>query len=142
MSQPPAQLEGTFDSVLGFFTLHHLHDLTTCFRAMVRLVRPGGQVAFLEPNPYNALYYAQMLITPGMTWQGDGGLVRMRRGVLFGAMREAGLERLEMTRFGFFPPFLANRPWGARLEAALERFPLWRPCLPFQIFKGQRPMAR
>ncbi len=140
VSQPPSALRAAFESVVGFFTLHHLHDLSACFQAMARLVRPGGQVVFLEPNPYNPLYYLQILLTPGMTWQGDGGLVRMRRGLLFRAMRDAGLRDLDLTRFGFFPPFLTNRPWGRAVEALLERVPLWRFALPFQIIKGRRPL--
>ncbi|MCS7060641.1 MAG: class I SAM-dependent methyltransferase [Anaerolineae bacterium] len=138
ISRPPSELEERFDSVIGFFTLHHLHDLELCFRGITRLVRPGGVVAFLEPNPYNPLYYLQILFTPGMTWEGDGGLIHMRRSVLFNAMRRAGLENLELTRFGFFPPFLTNRTWGARLESILERIPLWKFALPFQIIKGRK----
>ena len=134
----PEELDGQFDVVVGFFTLHHLHSLPACFEAMTRLVKPGGRVVFLEPNPYNILYYIQMLITPGMTWQGDGGMIRMRRNPIFRAMQGAGLGRFVMARFGFFPPFLANRPWGARLEAVLERVPVWRSFLPFQLFRGER----
>jgi SAM-dependent methyltransferase len=139
VSQPPLELLGAFEGIVGFFTLHHLHGLVACFRAMVQLVQPGGQVVFLEPNPYNPLYYIQIAVTPTMTWQGEGGLVRMRPSLLFRAMEEAGLRCCQLKRFGFFPPFLANHRWGARVEALLERFPLWRSCLPFQIFKGQRP---
>jgi SAM-dependent methyltransferase len=138
LSDPPPELLERFDSVVGFFTLHHVHDLPRCFEGAARLVRKGGSVVFLEPNAFNPLFYLQMLVTPGMTWEGDGGMVRMRRGPVFRAMREAGLERLSLSRFGFFPPFLANRSWGRRLEALLERFPPWRPLLPFQITIGYR----
>jgi len=136
--RPPAELLGQFDAVIGFFTLHHLHDLPGSFEAMTRLLKPGGSLVFLEPNPYNPLYYVQMLLTPNMTWKGDGGMVRMRPGIIFRAMRDGGLSRLVMTRFGFFPPFLSNRPWGQKIEIILERAPIWRPLLPFQIFRGQR----
>ena len=138
LADPPADLVGQFDAVLGFFTLHHVHDLARCFEGAVRLLRSGGRVLFLEPNAFNPLFYAQILLTPGMTWEGDGGITRMRRGPLFTAMRKAGLERLALHRFGFFPPFLANRPWGRRVEARLERFPPWRTLLPFQIVIGYR----
>jgi SAM-dependent methyltransferase len=134
----PPKLEA-FDSVVALFTLHHLHDLRVSFEAMRRLVKPGGRVAFLEPNAYNPLYYVQMLVSPGMTWEGDGGVVRMRRSVVLGALRDAGFVRPDMARFGFFPPFLSNRPWGARLESLLERVPAWNAILPFQLFKADRP---
>ena len=138
LADPPAELVGRFDAVMGFFMLHHVHDLAGCFSGAARLVRSGGSVVFLEPNALNPLFYVQILVTPGMTWEGDGGVARMRRGVIFEAMRKAGLEQLALRRFGFFPPLLANRPWGRRFEARLERFPLWRPLLPFQIAIGHR----
>lgn len=134
----PPELAGQFDAVIGFFTLHHLHNLTQCFEAMARLLKSGGRVVFLEPNPYNPLYYVQILITRDMTWEGDRGIVHMRPSLIFRAMQSAGLSRLTMSRFGFFPPFLANRPWGSRLERPLERVSIWRALLPFQLFRGDR----
>jgi SAM-dependent methyltransferase len=136
--RPPAELLCRFDVVVGFFTLHHLHDLELSFRSMARLVKPGGRIAFLEPNALNPAYYVQIVATPGMTWQGDGGMVRMRRSRVHGAMTRAGLVDLRLERFGFFPPMITNRRWGAALERVFERIPLWRPLLPFQLFGGRR----
>jgi SAM-dependent methyltransferase len=137
--QPPPGLEGRFDAVLATFALHHMHDIPACVAAMARLARPGGRLVFLEPNPYNMLYYVQIALAPGVTWDGDRGILNMRRTVIFGALRGAGLRELAMARFGFFPPFLANRRWGRRVEAVLERIPVWRGLLPFQLFRGSRP---
>jgi SAM-dependent methyltransferase len=139
VTQPPSSLQGPFDAVIGFFMLHHMIDVPGCFRTAAALVRPGGWVAFVEPNPYNPLYYVQMTLKPGMTWRGDGGLVHMRRRPLFDAMEAAGLEDLGLTRFGFWPPFLANRPAAARVERVLERARPLQPVLPFQVFRGRRP---
>ena len=136
---PPDELHGRFAFVVGFFTLHHLHDLAACFAGMSRLLREGGRVCFLEPNPLNPLFYIQVAITPGMTWAGDKGLVKMRTSILAPALSSAGFRDLEMRRFGFFPPSLANRPAGAAFEKRLERVPVWRPFLPFQLLRGSRP---
>jgi SAM-dependent methyltransferase len=138
----PASLDRTFDAAVGFFTLHHLHDLPASFAAIARLVRPGGRIAFLEPNPLNVLYYIQLAVAPGMSWQGDKGILKMRPRTVFGAMEEAGLTSPRLERFGLFPPFAANRRFGARLERSLERMPLWRPLLAFQIFRGDVPTER
>jgi SAM-dependent methyltransferase len=141
----PELLDRTFDAAVGFFTLHHLHDLPAAFAAIARLVRPGGRVAFLEPNPLNLLYYIQLAVAPGMSWKGDKGILNMRPRTVFGAIEEAGLTYPRLERFGLFPPFAANRPLGARLERWLERVPLWRPLLAFQLFRGdiraERPRA-
>ncbi len=128
-----------YDAVVGFFVLHHMHNLPDCFSAMAKLVKPGGKVVFLEPNAFNILYYFQIMINPRMTWKGDGGMAKMRPGIIFPAMKAGGLTSLSLHRFGFFPPFIANRTWGMRLEKQLEKFPLWRSLLPAAIFCGKKP---
>jgi SAM-dependent methyltransferase len=138
----PESLNETFDAAVGFFTLHHLHDLSASFAAMARLVRPGGRIVFLEPNPLNVLYYIQLVVAPGMSWQGDRGILKMRPRTVFGAMEAAGLASPAIERFGLFPPFAANRPLGARLERGLERVPLWRPLRAFQLFRADVPAGR
>jgi SAM-dependent methyltransferase len=134
---PPAHLEGRFDAAIGFFTLHHLHDLELCFESMAGLVKPGGRIVFLEPNAFNPLYYVQVAITPGMTWKGDRGIIDMRKGRVFRAMRHAGLTNLRVHRFGWFPPVLANTRAGAKAERVLEKISL-RAMLPFQFFGAER----
>ena len=117
IADPPAELEGRFDAAIGFFTLHHLHDLGACFGGIRRVLRPGGRVVFLEPNPLNPLYYVQMLITPGMTWEGDGGIVRMRPKTVFDALAASGFERCRLSSFGFFPPFIAESKVGLYMSS-------------------------
>lgn len=139
VANPPEAFSGRYDAVVGFFMLHHVHDLNSCLNGIARVLVPGGRAVFLEPNPYNPLYYAQIALTPGMTWAGDRGIVHMRRRPLGEAMRAAGLEDFTVKRFGFFPPVIANRSWGRSLESVLERVPFWRTGLPFQVFHGRKP---
>ncbi len=106
---------------------------------MQALAKPGGRIVFLEPNPFNPLYYIQMLVVPGMSWSGDKGLLNMRRQTVFHAARAAGLVKPALGRFGFLPPFAVNRSWGPRVEERLERVPLWRSLLPFQLFRAEVP---
>jgi SAM-dependent methyltransferase len=133
---PPAELLGRFDAVVGLFALHHVHDIGASLRAMTGLLGPAGRIAFLEPNPYNPLYYVQMAVKPEMTWEGDRGMLRMRPGVIFPAMAAAGIGGLSHRRFGFFPPFAVNTRRGRRAEAVLERVRPLAPVLPFQLFGG------
>jgi SAM-dependent methyltransferase len=137
--EPPDELKRRFDAVVGFFTLHHLHDVGGSLRAMRDLARPGGRIVFLEPNPLNPLYYVQMLVVPGMSWSGDKGILNMREPKVFGAMREAGLAHPSVERFGFLPPFAVNRASGVRAEEALERVRLWSRLLPFQLYRADVP---
>ena len=136
---PPAHFDGAFDVVMGFFVLHHIHDLIPSFAGMARALKPGGRLVFVEPNPFNPLFYVQIAITPGMRWQGERGIINMRRDVIADACSRAGLTGYGLRRFGFFPPMIANRPAGRSVERVLERVPIWRPALPFQLFTARRP---
>ena len=136
---PPPELDGQFDAAVGFFALHHMHELERCFHGMARMVKPGGRIVFLEPNAFNPLYYIQMAVVPRMTWRGDKGVARMRMKLVAGTMERAGLASPTVERFGFFPPFLANLSVGARIERILERVPIWQAILPFQVFRAERP---
>jgi SAM-dependent methyltransferase len=135
---PPDELVGRFAGVVGFFTLHHLHDLEASISSMVQLLRPGGAFAFVEPNAFNPLYYIQIAATPGMSFRGERRLTSMRPAVILPAMRAAGLTDISIRRYGFFPPFVANRRTGQRLERALERIRFLRPVSAFQLFVGRR----
>jgi 2-polyprenyl-3-methyl-5-hydroxy-6-metoxy-1,4-benzoquinol methylase len=137
IAYPPAELLGRFDVVVGFFALHHMFDLESAFAGIAKLLKPGGRVLFLEPNPYNLLYYIQILVTPRMTWRGDKGILQMRRNRIFSAMAKASFAQQKLSRFGFFPPFVADRKWAQRAESILEKVPVWKPLLPFQIFSAR-----
>ena len=132
-----AQSAGQYDAVIGFFVLHHLYDLSRAFQAMAKLVKPGGCLAFIEPNPYNPLYYLQITLTPGMSWQAERGILNMRRSILFPAMEAAHLTNLTQRRFGFFPRFITNRTWGIQLEDQFEKAGILHPIRPFQFFGAQ-----
>jgi SAM-dependent methyltransferase len=124
---------------VGLFTLHHLHDVEGSIASMARLLRPGGCFAFVEPNAFNPLYYVQIAATPGMSFRGERRLTSMRPGLILPAIRAAGLTDARAFRYGFFPPFVANRKIGRRLEHALEQVAPLRPVSAFQIFLGLRP---
>ncbi len=127
---------GPFDGAAGFFFLHHLDTLAPLARSLSQVLAPGARVAFSEPNAFNPSFYAQILLTPGMSWRGDGGVRRMRPGALVPAFREAGFVDVRIERYGLFPPALANTGPGARIEEALERLAPLRPVLAFQILSA------
>ena len=136
---PPAELLGRFEGVIGFFTLHHLHDLAGSIASMTHLLRPGGRFAFVEPNAFNPLYYVQIAASPGMSFHGERRLTSMRPGVILPAMRAAGLTDVFVRRYGFFPPQLVNRRAGRAVEGALERIRPLHAVSAFQLFVGRRP---
>lgn len=138
IAHPPEALSGQYDAAIGFFALHHMFDLDRAFQGIAKILKPKGKLIFLEPNPYNLLYYLQILLTPKMTWKGDKGILKMRPRLLFPALKRAGFLHPAVDRSGFFPPFLTDLKGGVALEKKLEKFPLWKPLLPFQLFTAQK----
>ncbi len=134
----PPELVGRFDAVVGFFVLHHLADLRQAFASIRSLLKPGGKVGFVEPNPANPLYYLQIFLTPGMSWKAERGILNMHAPRLLNLLRASGFTDVKVKRFGFFPPFFANLRWLIPLERALERRKLLQPVLPFQAFWGSQ----
>lgn len=134
-------LDGPFDAALGFFFLHHLDDLLPTLRSLRSVLRSGGRVAFCEPNAFHLPFYLQILLTPGMTWKGDRGIVRMRAGLLRDALRVAGFEEPRIERYGMFPPGVSNRPAGAALESWLERRRILRRVQAFHVISAVAPGA-
>ena len=134
--EPPAELHGTFDVVTGFFVLHHLDDLDAAVAGGRALARPGGRVVFIEPNAWFPGFYVQVTLTPGMGWRAEKGIVRMRAARLRRAAVAAGLHDVQVTTFGAFPPALANRDWGRRLEKRVESVPGWDRAKAFVVVSG------
>jgi SAM-dependent methyltransferase len=131
------RIQRQFDAVIGLFTLHHMHDLDRTFQGVRSLLKPGGRIVFLEPNPWSPLYYVQILFTPKMKWFMERGMLRLKRKAVLELLGKAGFIRFTHDRFGFFPPFVVNAKIGPFLERRLEKISMAKPFLPFQIFKAE-----
>ncbi len=129
-----------FDFVIGVFVLHHLEDPSDTIRRLLKLVKPGGRMIFLEPNRWNPLYTMQILLLPDFSFREEWrlyqlGLHRLRR-----IITSAGCVEVEAERNGFFPPQILNRfDFALPLEKRLESIALINPILPFLMISGTRP---
>jgi 2-polyprenyl-3-methyl-5-hydroxy-6-metoxy-1,4-benzoquinol methylase len=127
---PPEILKNQYDAVVGFFILHHLPDMEKAFKAISSLLKPGGKAVFVEPNPYNPLFYLQILFHPKMRWKNERFMLLMRPRPLAQALQKSRLDGFTFHRFGFFPPFLSH----LKIQQKLEKIPFLKPILPFQVF--------
>lgn len=132
------KLEKKFDFIIGFYILHHLQDLKKSFRSMNLMLKKEGKIVFSENNPYNLLYYIQMIITPDMGWAGERGILNMRKGILSPVLSSSGFKDILIKRYGFFPPFISNTRIGYSMEKVLERIKVFYPILPFQIISAKK----
>jgi SAM-dependent methyltransferase len=129
---------GPFDAVVGFFFLHHLATFEPVLDGIARVLAPGGQLAFCEPNAFNPLVYLQVTFTPGMSWQGEPSISRMRPSVVVPLLRERGFSRIETSRYGMLPPAIANTGTGEWLERAIESVAPLRPFSAYRVFRAAR----
>ncbi|HEY8536000.1 MAG TPA: class I SAM-dependent methyltransferase [Vicinamibacterales bacterium] len=127
-----------FDAVVGFFMLHHLPDLPAAFRRCADLLRPGGVVAFCEPNAWYLPFYLQVLLTPRMRWSVERGIRNMRRGVLEPALTAAGFRDVSFRYYGWLPPALYNLAVGRALESAVDALPLPGAARAFVLVTARR----
>ena len=130
--------EACFDRSVGFFVLHHLENFEAAFSSIYDVISPGGRVAFCEPNGLNPLFYIQLAVTPSMRWKGDGGIIRMRPGVVLRAMKSAGFTDLRHGLYGYLPPMLYNTKIGPRIERLMGYIPDPGCFRAFRIFSGRK----
>jgi SAM-dependent methyltransferase len=133
---------GPFDAVVGFFFLHHLREPDEVLGAARSVLAPGGQIAFCEPNAFNPLIYAQVIVTPGMSFKGEPGITRMRPAVVFPILRRLGFEDVRTDLYGALPPVLANTAPGAVAERAIELVRPLRPLSAYRVFSARLPQKR
>jgi SAM-dependent methyltransferase len=132
---------GRYDFVVGLFVLHHLHDPVATLAQLVRLLRPGGRLAFLEPNRLNPLFLFQIACCADMHWGAEKGIYRYGASGFEALLARAGATRIGLARAGFFPPQVLNRaPRAIALERWIERRRWIGPLLPFLIVSGERPV--
>jgi 2-polyprenyl-3-methyl-5-hydroxy-6-metoxy-1,4-benzoquinol methylase len=132
-----SQLPGSYDAIIGYFILHHLPDMEKTFTVLSSLLKPGGKIFFVEPNPQNLLYYVQILLHPKMRWKSERYMLKMRPKYIKSHLSE--FSEFQTERYGFFPPFLHEK--AHKLEAKLEKFKPFKPFLPYQVFSAQKRTA-
>ncbi|SDO66916.1 class I SAM-dependent methyltransferase [Desulforhopalus singaporensis] len=129
---------GLFDKIIGFFTLHHMEDLNSVFRALNAVLKPGGELFFIEPLARNPLYYLQVAFTPKMTWQAEKGIMNMSDRVIHRSLRNAGLTPGKSVTYGFLPPFLYNRRLGKKTDGFLDSYNWMKFAHAFSLFHGTK----
>jgi len=130
---PEHTLIGKYDHVVGFFMLHHLIDLQKAATEIARLLKPGGRVTFLEPNPYCLLFYLQITLAPTMSWKAEKGILNLTKKNMTRCFESAGFSDIKFNTFGILPPVLRNTSVGRIAETAYDRIAPLRPFSAFQL---------
>lgn len=127
----------TFDACVCVHVLHHVDNIEKAISEMTRVVKKGGIVGFIEPNPFCPYWYFFVPICKKREWSIEKGLVRCSKGNLNSWMKSAGLTSIKNLEFGFVPSFIMkNSKFLARLELFLNRIPGLNYFSGVNLFKG------
>jgi len=96
--------DGDFDAVIGSSVLHHL-DIDRALAEIRRVLRPGGRMAFAEPNMMNPQIALQRSVPLFRRWAGESPeeTAFFRRG-LARKLRERGFGEVRIEPFDFLHP--------------------------------------
>lgn len=114
-----------FDAVVGSSVLHHL-SVASSLQEIWRVLKPGGRIAFAEPNMLNPQIMIQKNVPFIKRWAGDvpheTAFIRWR----FERMLcQVGFSEMTIKPYDFLHPWTPRRivPWMERMSLRLERVP-------------------
>ena len=133
--------DASFDAVVGLRILHHL-DMGAAFPEIARVLKPGGCIAFCEPNMMNPQIMVQKNVPPIKRWLGDvPGETAFFRWGLARFLREKGFRNVVVRPFDFLHPNcpVPLIPAVERLGLALERLPVMREIAGSLQISAEKP---
>jgi SAM-dependent methyltransferase len=132
----PAEMERSYDTVVGFFILHHLDidSIELYFSKFRKLLKGKKNICFLESNRLNLLFMLQPFFQKDMDFHLEKGILRLSQGLLKENLELTCYTSVRFKNFGFFPPQIINRfPSVLKFEKMLEGFPILNRFLPFLL---------
>ena len=107
--------DSSFNGVFGVSILHHITDCHRAFQEIFRVLKPGGWIAFCEPNQLNLLTAAVQMR------YGERGVTRKN---MLNYAKHAGLQVVEIGEILLRSPrtsnVLDNVPGYGAIEKAVE----------------------
>ena len=135
---PPSDLYGKYDTITGFFMLHHLIDVDASFVQMHKILQDKGRVLFLDVNPACPLYYLQIFLSPTMRWKAEKGIVNLTSTKLKRGLSAAGFSDVKIERYGILPPVLRNRKAFVWIDDVFNKLTFLRRFAAFQLISAQK----
>jgi SAM-dependent methyltransferase len=132
-----------FDAVVGSSVLHHL-DVEPALDSIYSLLKPGGSIAFGEPNMLNPQVMAQKNIAWLKERMGDSpDETAFFRWELDFLLRQRGFEEIEILPLDWLHPF-THRSFirlTQKMGNLLEKVPLIKEAAGSLYIRARRPLA-
>jgi SAM-dependent methyltransferase len=132
---------GPFDAVVGSSILHHL-DLGRAIPVIFKALKPGGVMAFAEPNWLNPQVWAERKLpfvrARSHVSPDEGAILRWQ---FAGRLKRAGFVDVHIRPFDWLHPATPERliPLVRRVGLVLERLPLMLEFSGSVLIRAKRP---
>ena len=135
-------VDGPFDAVIGSSVLHHL-EIAPALDRIFHLLRPGGRLAFAEPNMLNPQVFLERklrFIKP-LFWYVSPDETAFVKGTLGTLLTRAGFCDVSLEPFDWLHPSTPAPFIGAvqALGRVLEAAPFLRELAGSLIIRARRP---
>ena len=120
--------DASFDSVIGSSVLHHL-EIKEALQQIYRVLRPGGSIAFTEPNMLNPQIAVQKNVPAVKKRLGDSpDETAFFRWPLRRLLERTGFRDVRVTPFDFLHPKVPETwiPFVQKFGRGIENTPLLR----------------
>ena len=130
----------SFDVVFGNSILHHL-DFTKALTEINRVLKPGGRIAFAEPNMLNPQIFLQKNIPFIKKWLGDSpdetAIIRWQFANL---LKKMGFINVKITPYDFLHPITPKSLVDivSGIGNVVEQIPLIREIAGSVIIKAEK----
>lgn len=117
---------GAYDLVVGADILHHV-EIKTYLPKLYTLLKPGGCIAFSEPNAWHIPWYVHWM-REKIPWHIEKGVLQCTRRNLFQQLSLTGFQDIRIIGHGLFPTrFLESMPLLCAFNArVLGNLPITR----------------
>ena len=134
-------VDGPFDAVVGSSVLHHL-DLVPALRKMAELLKPGGVMAFAEPNFLNPQIFIERKFRRAFA-QVSPDETAFVRWSLEKELGRAGFEGMKITPFDWLHPFTPRILINSvkAMGCCLEKIPLVREFAGSLLISAKKNMV-
>jgi len=132
---------GTFDAVYGSSVLHHLNHERS-LREVLRVLKPGGLIAFAEPNIWNPQVAVMFHLASTKEYFGvSPDEMAFSRFYARRVLAAVGYRDIAVRPFDFLHPSTPKGWLGAvgRLGLSLERTPLLREIAGSLLLTATKP---
>lgn len=118
--------DDSFDYVVGNSILHHL-DLDSSFKEIKRVLKPGGQILFFEPNLVNPVVWVLFKIKPFRKLHGASpDEMAFYRWELKQNIEKHNFKDVSVRPFDFMFPLIPEKLFSLtkKIETAVEKTPI------------------